>query len=221
MDKLNDFGLRVFAIATGQTYVTDGYSLYSSDASKRQKTIDRLKAHIDFAVELKSMVIIGGIRGKIEAASGEDWQTEAEKGLEAIATCAEYAKRANVVLLLEPINRYETNVVNTIEQGLEMIQKLGNSNLKLLPDTFHMNIEEKSISNSLMKARSSIGYVHFADSNRLAPGWGHFDFAGVLSVLEIIGYADPIGVEVLPKPSDRASAEQAIHFLRMLAKSRK
>jgi sugar phosphate isomerase/epimerase len=217
--RLQELSLKAFAIATGQTFVTDHCSLYSSDAAKRRKAVERIMGHIDFAVELKCMVIIGGIRGSVEAAQPSEWRTLYEKGFAAIRTCAEYAEHAGIVLLIEPINRYETNVVNTLEQGIDLIDQIGTSNLKLLPDTFHMNMEEPSIRQSIIKAASAIGYVHFADSNRWAPGWGHINFSSVVSALRESSYAGPVDMEVLAKPDDYAAAEQAIRHVRPLVEA--
>ncbi len=218
--KLAELQLKVFAIATGQSYITDGLFFYSPDPSKRQKVADRVRHHIDLAAELKSRVIIGGIRGKLDSPGEEGKLNLSQEGEKAIASCADHAQACGVILLLEPINRYETNVVNTLEEGLRMMEQLGHSCLKLLPDTFHMNIEEGSIPSSIAQAGKAIGYVHFADSNRLAPGWGHLDFAGILEALHQIQYHGPIGIEVLPKPNDRATAEQAIRYVRMLVDQR-
>ena len=132
-------------------------------------------------------MIIGGIRGKISSSGGQ-FNNDVKQGNLALQTCLEYAEKMGVFLLLEPINRYETNIINTLDDGLELIEELGSSNLKLLPDTFHMNIEERSFAESIMRAGSHIGYVHFADSNRMAPGWGHIDFTQVLNALANVGY---------------------------------
>jgi sugar phosphate isomerase/epimerase len=208
--------LRAFAIATGQSYYTDGYSLYNPDAESSKSAVVRVRRHIDLAVRLACMVIIGGIRGKILGSDTSETRAAEENGKRAIASCIEYAERKAVTLLLEPINRYETNIINTVEEGLQFIRDFNSSCFKLLPDTFHMNIEERSISESILHAGSSIGYIHFADSNRLAPGWGHIDFADILEALRKVNYAGPIGIEVLPKPDDDATARQAIRHLEML-----
>jgi len=215
IEKLKALNLKVYAIATGQTYYTDGYSLYSEEAHKRQKTVERLQGHIDFAAKLGSMVIIGGIRGTITA-QGEDRKRQEEEGTLALKSCVEYAENKDVILVLEPVNRYETTIVNSVDEGLELIKKLGSEHLKLLPDTFHMNIEERLIEVSIIKAGSNLGYIHFADSNRLAPGWGHIDFPQVLSSLEKIGYHGAIGIEVLPKPDDYQAAEQAVRYMNLV-----
>lgn len=214
--RLQELNLRVLAIATGQTWVTDGCCLYSNDRSRRQRAIDRLKGHIDLAAELKCMVIIGGIRGKIEPSDENTRRRLVLEGRSAIASCAGYAKASGVTVLLEPINRYESDVVNTVDEGLQMISELERDCVKLLPDTYHMNIEERSIPESIVRAGSALGYIHFADSNRWAPGWGHIEFAGILDALRSIDYRGSIGIEVLPLPDDGRAADQAIRYVRKL-----
>ena len=215
IEKLRELNLQVFAIATAQTYSTDGYSLYTLHEEKRQKAVKRIKAHIDFASKLNAMVIIGGIRGKFTGAK-EDWNTQREKGSQALVSCVRYAQKKGVTLLLEPINRYETNIINRVEEALEVVEEIGSKYLRLLLDTFHMNIEERSIVGSVLMAGSHLGYIHFADNNRLAPGWGHIDFSQVLSGLKELGYQGPISVEILPEPDDDRASEQAIQYIRSL-----
>jgi sugar phosphate isomerase/epimerase len=215
VDKLDQCKLGVYAIATGQTFYADGYSLFNANKEMREKCVERLWHHIDFAKRLNCMVVVGGIRGTI-LATGADRVEQEREGRECLKRCALYAGDRNVTLLLEPINRYETNVVNTLEEGLALISEIGLSSLKLLPDTFHMNIEEADMAGAIVRASSQVGYIHFADSNRLAPGWGHIDFPILLLALSKIGYKGPIGVEILPKPDDLAAAGQAIKHLRQL-----
>lgn len=212
LNEMEALSLKVYAIATGQTYYQDGYSLYAHTEEKRQKAIERLKGHIDFASSLNSAVIIGGIRGKINA-QGQAFEDFKEKGTLALKTCVKYAEEKKVLLLLEPINRYETNVINTLAEGSDLIREIESRHLKLIPDTFHMNIEERSLEESIVDAGALIGYIHFADSNRLSPGWGHIDFFKIVSALKKINYTGPIGIEVLPQPDDLSAARQAIRYL--------
>ena len=218
IDKIKSYKLSVYTIATGQTYYNEGYSLYSVEEDKRGKTIERIKTHIDFASRLGAMVIIGGIRGKIIEEAGQSKKTirQEDEGKSALGKCVKYAQKKGVTLLLEPINRYETNIINTLEEGVRLIEEMGSEYLKLLPDTFHMNIEEKSIEESLFESKSHIGYIHFSDSNRRAPGFGHLDFKKILSTLVKINYRNAIGIEILPKPDDFSAAQQAIIYLKKL-----
>ena len=96
---------------------------------------------------------------------------------------------------------------------MDLIDEIGVPSLKLLPDTFHMNIEEDCIDLALRRAQDYIGYVHFADSNRMVPGKGHINFVKILETLADIGYAGYVTVEALPLPNDREAVQMASGFL--------
>ncbi|NLM38169.1 MAG: sugar phosphate isomerase/epimerase [Firmicutes bacterium] len=215
--QLSLYNLRVYGIATGQTYYNDGFSLFAEEGEKRLKALERMKGHVDLAAQLGAAVIIGGIRGKIE--SLVDYDEIFSHGKEMIGEVCRYALDKKVMILLEPINRYETNIINTLAEGMNIIRELGYANLRLLADTFHMNLEEVSYGQVLLEVGPCLGYVHFADSNRLAPGWGHTDFQGIYQTLCEIGFDGPVGIEVLPKPGDDEAAKQGIKFLNHLLKN--
>lgn len=215
MKALERLKLKVFAIATGQTYLTDGYSIYGETEAASQRAVERICGHIDFAQELGSKVILGGVRGKLTGPR-EGHEALLARGEKAMSECVQYAEEKGVELLLEPINRYETNVVNTLDEGISLITKLDSKALKLLPDTFHMNIEEGDMSMSIMQAAGLVGYIHFADSNRWAPGFGHIPFGSILHSLDAIEYRGPIGIEILPRPDSETAAAQAIERVRRL-----
>lgn len=212
---VRNLGLRVFAVATGLSSALEGISLFAESAERRRAAVERMMGHIDFARELSCPVIIGGIRGRINSASPSA-DDVARAGWSAVAECLAYARRAGVAMLLEPINRYETNVVNTAADGARMIRELGDPSMKLLLDTFHMNIEEQSIEGSITAAGHSVGYLHFADSNRRAPGWGHLDFPSVLLSLKRAGVRVDITIEALPVPSGAEAANQALEYVTRL-----
>jgi sugar phosphate isomerase/epimerase len=208
--------LDVYAIATGQTFYSDGFSLYNHDPDKRARAVERIKGHIELAQILSSYVILGGIRGKIEEATKEGKKAILLQGRNSIKACVEHAEKKSVTLVLEPINRYETNVINNVDEGIHFIREIGSQRVKLVPDTFHMNIEERSIPESIIKAQEYLAYIHFADSNRHAPGWGHINFYEIFSTLKKINFKGPIGVEVLPIDQDYKSARQAIQYIKSL-----
>ena len=211
-DLLERNGLSLAAIATGQSCLHDQYCLCSPDAALREKTVERLKRHMNLAASVGAKVIIGGIRGKFVGPVDELAHQRAG-AVAAIKACADYASDNGVTLLLEPINRYETNFVNTVQEGMDLIDEIGAPALKLLPDTYHMNIEEDHPDLALRRAQDYIGYVHVADSNRMVPGKGHINFVKIFETLADIGYTGFVTVEALPLPNDQEALHMASGFL--------
>jgi sugar phosphate isomerase/epimerase len=200
--KEND--LEVPAIGTGQAYGEEGLSFSDSDETIRKMAVERINDQIIFASHFNAQVIIGLIRGNIEEgvnrAEAEEWT------IDCLRKCTEFAKEYDIGLTLEPVNRYESNFINTLNEGVEFIKRVGASNLGLLADTFHMNIEEVSIYGSIIQAKDFITHVHFADSNRWAPGCGHLDFAKIVQTLKNIDYQGYISAEILPFPDPDSCA---------------
>jgi sugar phosphate isomerase/epimerase len=105
-------------------------------------------------------------------------------------------KRANdcrINLLLEPLNRYSTPFCSNLEDSLFVIENC--DNLRIMLDTFHMNIEEDSFKNTIIQSKNLLNHIHFADNNRKMPGFGHIDFDNIISTLKYINYSDTISYE--------------------------
>ncbi len=211
-------GLEVSAIGTGQAWGEEGLSFTDPDPRVRRAAIQRIQDHLPFAAQAGAVVIIGLIRGIVKP---EVAQEQAMAWLvEALQACSAAAAAFGVRLALEPINRYETTLVNTVAQGLELIERVGADNLGLLLDTFHMNIEEPSIEDSIRQAGARIFHFHVADSNRWYPGAGHLDFASILGTLAETGYTGYVSGEFLPLPDSETAARRAIAFLQAVQKKR-
>jgi sugar phosphate isomerase/epimerase len=210
---LQQHHLTVPAIGTGQAYGEEGLSFTDPDPEIRTRAIKRIKDQMNLAIDIGgAQVIIGLIRGTVKSGMDKD---KAEKYfIQSIVECLEY--KPEVILTLEPINRYETNLYNDTRSAMEVIDKIGRSNLKMLADTFHMNIEERDIIQSILHAKGYISHVHFADSNRWAPGCGHIDFSEILDALEEIGYQGAISAEILPKPTPEECLKLTIEYYRKL-----
>jgi sugar phosphate isomerase/epimerase len=208
---LSQRGLRLAAIATGQACLFDSLCLATSDPAARVAAIDRLKQQIDLAARLGSDVIVGGIRGRLTGDHSEQVR-QRDGASAALQECAGHARARGVRLHIEAINRYETNFANTAAEVLELIDEVGSDGLTVLLDTFHMNIEEASIESALRLAGARLGYVHFADSNRRAPGQGHIDFTSILATLAEVGYQGVIAAEIVPLPDDSVAACQTAEF---------
>jgi sugar phosphate isomerase/epimerase len=210
-NQLSNYGLRVSALATGQNCLHEGLCLTAAPMEVRTQAIQRICEIINLANELESALIIGGVRGGFSRTPPP--ADEYAWTIEAVSECVRYARLRGVPTLLEPINRYETNFVNTIVDGLQLLDEVGEPTFKLLADTFHMNIEEADIPASLRQAGERIGYVHIADSNRRAPGQGHTDFRTIFQTLARIGYCGPVSAEMLPLPDDLTALHQLRCFL--------
>jgi sugar phosphate isomerase/epimerase len=209
--------LAVSAVGSGAGWVRHKLSLTHSDAAHRERAREFVRAMIDFAAKLGAPVIIGSMQGR--------WGDGVDK-LSALAFLAEslndlgnHAASRRQILLYEPLNRYETNLINTIDDGLAFLRRLQTSNVKLMADLFHMNIEEANIGDAIRAGGKHIGHVHFADSNRRPAGLGHIDFNEVVAALREIGYDGYLAAEALPYPNPEAAARQTVKRFRELTLS--
>ena len=215
LDRLvSGLGLIVPAIGTGQAWGEEGLSLTSDDEAVRVKAIERIRSHVPLAARLDAMIILGLIRGMTP--EGQTHQQSMAFLVEAIRECATVAAETGVRFALEPMNRYETDLVHTVAEGMDLIERVGAENFGLLLDTFHMNIEEPSIEESIRRCGDRIFHVHVADSNRWHPGAGHLDFASILATLQEVGYDGFVSGEFMPVPDPDTAAERSIAFLREL-----
>jgi 5-keto-L-gluconate epimerase len=211
---VSKYHLEVPAIGTGQAWGEEGLSFTDPDPTIRAATIVRVRGHIPLAARFGAAIIIGLVRGMVKPGVT---QAQAEAWLvEGLQECCQAAQPQGVRLALEPINRYETSLVNRVSQGLALIQDVGAANFGLLLDTFHMNIEEPSIEGSIRNCGSRIFHFHVADSNRWYPGAGHLDFKSILTVLFEGGYKDYISGEFMPKPDAETAARESIRYLQGL-----
>ncbi|OGP93740.1 MAG: hypothetical protein A2156_15555 [Deltaproteobacteria bacterium RBG_16_48_10] len=205
-------GITVSTIGTGQAYGEDRIFFSSPDEQVRQAAVQRIRDQIDFASHFGAKVIIGLIKGPLP--EGEPERVLARsKAIDCLKRCADYAQKARISLVLEAINRYETNFLNTAEETDEFLQEIGSPAIGLHLDTFHMNIEEVSIEGAIKKNVKRLMHMHLADSNRWAPGRGHLDFHSILSALREIGYQGYLGLECLPIPDAKSAAEYAFRYL--------
>lgn len=193
-----DLQMDVAAVGTGQAFLAEGLNLIDPDENIQKRTIERLKDHIDFASHFSSKVIIGFIRGNRKHRSVEE---VSNLFVEHMRCLADYALSRKVTLVIEPLNRYEIDFLNTLGQTFEVVQMIDRTNVGILADTFHMNIEEARIEESLRLVANKLFHFHVADSNRWAPGTGHYDFKSTFETLHKIGYEGYISVECLPMPN--------------------
>ncbi|RPJ27181.1 MAG: sugar phosphate isomerase/epimerase [Chloroflexi bacterium] len=208
------YNLKVPAMGTGQAWGEEGLSFTDPDPTVRRAAIERIQSHIPVAARFESIIIIGLIRGIVKPGVRDE---QAMNWLiDALRECSESAQPHGIQLALEPINRYETTLINNAAQGLELIKRVGADNFGLLLDTFHMNIEEAVIENSIRVCRRHIFHFHVADSNRWHPGAGHLNFKAILETMTSIDYQGWISGEFLPKPDAETAAREGITYLNQI-----
>ncbi len=201
----------VSAISSGQVYAARGLMFTDEDKEKRAELERSFKGFIDLASEFGGLVNIGRVRGQI---LGRDKKLCEDLFLDMATKLSDYAATKGVTIILEPVNRYEIDYINNTDQCVELVKKVDRANFTMMPDVFHMNIEDAHMGEALIRNRDYVRYIHLADSNRWAPGDGHMDFDDIFSALGKIGYDGWCTVECLPYPSPEEAASRAVKFLR-------
>jgi len=205
-------GLALAAVGTGAGWVKHKLSLTSPDEAIRGEAVAFVERVMDFAAQFGAPAIIGSMQGRAEGAVTR--QTALRYLGNALFKLDEHATDLGTTLLYEPINRYETNLINSILDGAQFLSGSALQKVKLLADLYHMNIEEANLAEAIRNAGAHIGHIHFADSNRRAAGMGHTDFDAVAQALRDVGYAGYLSAEVLPLPDSHAAAKQTIESFR-------
>ena len=205
---LQEHDLRLAAVGTGAGMVKHGLSLTSTDPQQRREAKTFVRSMIDFGGTHHAPAIIGSMQGKWGDSLSRDAALELLR--EALNELGDYASKYDIPLIYEPLNRYETNLVTTIADGVELMKSLSTDNVKLLADLFHMNIEEADIAEAIRSGKGHIGHVHFVDSNRRPAGLGHMDYAPIAAALQEIGYDKFVSAEAFPYPDPDAAAAQTI-----------
>jgi len=126
----------------------------------------------------------------------------------------DHAASEGVLVLLEPINRYEDHMLNTLAQGVDLLGHLGHGSVRLMADLYHMNIEEADPAAALRAAMPYVAHLHLADSNRLEPGQGHTDFAAAFAVLAEQGFAGACALECRLSGPAESTLTAALAYLR-------
>jgi D-psicose/D-tagatose/L-ribulose 3-epimerase len=175
-----------------------GRNISSLDPSEREAARDYLIWMIDAAEKLGSDVVAGPMYsavGKARLEDPADREAEWNLAVEGLREMAAYAAERGVRLAFEPLNRFETDLVNVVDQGLRLIKDVGSPNLGFHLDTFHMHLEEKDSAAAIKKAGDRIFHFHACENDRGVPGTGQVDWEGVFKALAEVGYDGNVVIE--------------------------
>lgn len=178
------------------TCLNNETDLSSYDKNIRKKGINHLKKCIEVTSEIGARLLCGPIYcafGKKVGRPGnsEEWKFVADS----LSEIAKFAQRYKVDLGLEPLNRYEEYLINTVEQAKRLIKDIEEPNVKIQLDTFHMHIEEKNQYNAIKEAGDLLCHIHLCENDRGIPGTGQCDWEGIFKALSEINYKGSCAIE--------------------------
>lgn len=206
--------------ATVCLVMPSGRELVATDEATRTATQDYLRHVVDVA----HTVGAGAIGGPAYASVGRTWRLEGDareaaydEWVEAIAPVAEYARDAGVRIAVEPLNRYETSFLTTVDQALAAMADLPVESVGVLLDTYHMNIEESDLVAAIHRAGDRIAHVQVCANDRGTPGRDHLDWPALLGALDEVGWDGPLCIESFTP--DNATIATAASIWRPLAET--
>ncbi|RCH53863.1 sugar phosphate isomerase/epimerase [Mucilaginibacter hurinus] len=167
-------------------------------AEEQQGSVDYIKSILDIMPTLGCTILSGPMYstvGRTEPVEDADYKQQWDTVVGHLKQLAPYAHERGLKLAIEPLNRYETDFINTVDQGLKMIADVNHEAVVLHYDTFHMNIEEKDQADAIVRAGDKLGHFHACGSDRGTPGQDHLDWTALSNALKKVNYNGPIVIE--------------------------
>lgn len=186
-------------------------NLISQEAAVRERGVEFLKMCVERTAELGAKLLCGPIYAGLGVMTGaRRTQNEWAWAVEGLRQAARHAQGHGVTLCVEPLNRFETYFLNTLQDASRLVHDIGEPNVKIHFDTFHSNIEERDPAQSLLSIGKELGHVHISENDRGIPGTGHNDWRRILQGLKKIGYNGWMTIESFAQPEPALAAAAAI-----------
>ncbi|ACS59519.1 sugar phosphate isomerase/epimerase family protein [Rhizobium leguminosarum] len=158
--------------------------------------IEHLKVAIEKTAEMNAEALSGVIFGGIGERTGlPPTQGEYDNIAKVLDAAAKHARKYGVQLGVEAVNRYENHLINSAQQAVDMVERVGADNVFVHLDTYHMNIEEKGAANGILIARDHLKYIHLSESDRGTPGYGNIPWDAIYAALAAIGFKGGLAME--------------------------
>ena len=188
------------------------------DPAQIRACLEDVKRLLELGAKLEAPLIVVPIYGRTDrlpnCGTGRSPEEDERIWLDGLREATDHAERVGGTLVVEAINRYENSVSVTVADAVRWARAMDSPNVRAMGDVFHMNIEEPDMGSALVDAGDMLAYVHLADSQRLEPGRGHLDFAGVFEGLHRLGYAGWASLECNLSGEPEAVLPAAAAFLR-------
>jgi sugar phosphate isomerase/epimerase len=188
---LQDFGLTMTMFASGLTAKLQHLSLSSDDSEVRRHSVEKCREMIDFVEGTGAGIIVGFLKGAV----AQEVQRAREAFAESLEQISLHTADKKVSILIEATNRYESSVANSLEDPVKLIKDLRNPFMRILPDTFHMNIEEADGFAALEKYADYYDSIHISDNTRYFPGFGAIRFDKLIQFLKTQNYHGGLAIE--------------------------
>jgi len=208
-DVLDELALTPFVVGA----MAPGRDLISAPDARIAATQDYLRE----CVRVASVLGAGVVAGPFTASTGRTWRMSAEERADAVAELrrnlapvVDAAGEASVAIGIEPLNRYETSLINTIEQGLDALEPLLGPALGLALDSYHQNIEEKDIGAAIRTASGNIAHVQVCGTDRGAAGDDHLDWGAFFDALDAAGYRGAFTLESFTGDNDTIATAASV-----------
>ncbi|MDY6873732.1 MAG: sugar phosphate isomerase/epimerase family protein [Chloroflexota bacterium] len=172
----------------------------SPDPAIRKLGLEHLQACLQGAAALGSPVLVGLTYAPWGVFPVDDRARRREQCIESLKFLGDIAAATGVRLCMEVVNRFEGYLINTVEQGLALLEEVNHPSLALHLDTFHMNIEEEDLPTAIRLAGAHLGHFHCVSNTRKAPGTGHLDWDGIRDALIDINYSGYFVAETFVRP---------------------
>lgn len=193
-EHLDQHGLRCLSVCAAMSPDLDP----RGTKEQQEAAVKYMKGLIDTMVPLGAEVLIGPLYssvGRADAVSQEDYRDQWQLVVKHLKDVAAYALERNIKLAIEPLNRFETDFLNTVDQALKLIKDIDSPNALLHYDTFHMNIEEKYQADAIRRVGKMMGHFHACGCDRGIPGNDHIDWPAIVGALKEIGYDGSVVIE--------------------------
>ena len=208
-EKINLLSKELDIKITCTTGLSQDEDIASDNSEVRINGINALKKAIEITSIMGSSILSGVIHCAwgISKSKGKNKQDKYKYTSDSIKETTSILENKKIKLGIEPLNRYETDFINTVDEGLQLCSLVNHSNVGLLLDVYHMNIEEKDISKSIIKAKNKLFHFHVAENDRGIPGTGSIKWEKIFNALKEINYDEYVTLEMFIQANQNTSKD--------------